>query len=35
LNLPEVTLNSNDPSVPTVLDLSELTKMLVGLGEGK
>ena len=35
LNLPEVTLNSDDPAVPTVLDLSELTKMLVGLGESK
>jgi hypothetical protein len=25
-----VTLNSNDPRVPSVLDLDELTKLLVG-----
>lgn len=31
LNLPEVTLNSDDPAVPTILDLSELTKLLIGL----
>jgi hypothetical protein len=30
LNLPEVTLNSDDPTVPTILDLSELTRLLVG-----
>ncbi|MFT7517757.1 MAG: regulator of protease activity HflC (stomatin/prohibitin superfamily) [Myxococcota bacterium] len=30
LNLPEVTLNSDDPAVPTILDLSELTKLLIG-----
>ncbi|MBC8369433.1 MAG: hypothetical protein H8E25_05505 [Planctomycetes bacterium] len=31
LNLPEVTLNSDDPAVPMILDLSELTKLLIGL----
>jgi regulator of protease activity HflC (stomatin/prohibitin superfamily) len=30
LNLPEVTLNSDDPAVPIILDLSELTKLLIG-----
>ena len=30
LDIPKVTLNSDDPSVPTILNLSELTKMLVG-----
>jgi len=30
LNMPRVTLNSDDPSVPLVLDLSQLTKLLVG-----
>lgn len=30
LNIPKVTLNSDDPAVPTILNLSELTKMLVG-----
>ncbi len=30
LDIPRVTLNSDDPNVPTILDLSELTKMLVG-----
>lgn len=34
LKLPKVTLNSDDPAVPTILNLDELTKMLVGtLGE--
>jgi hypothetical protein len=30
LRVPSVTLNSNDPRVPLVLDLDELTKVLVG-----
>jgi regulator of protease activity HflC (stomatin/prohibitin superfamily) len=30
LNFESVTLNSNDPSVPTVLDLSALVRLLVG-----
>ncbi len=30
LQLPKVTLNSDDPAVPTILNLDELTKMLVG-----
>lgn len=30
LQLPKVTLNSDDPAVPTILDLDQLTKMLVG-----
>jgi len=30
LNIPSVILNSDDPAVPTILNLSELTKMLVG-----
>ncbi len=30
LNIHRVTLNSNDPRVPSVLDLDELTKLLVG-----
>ena len=30
LHIPRVTLNSDDPNVPTILDLGELTKMLVG-----
>jgi hypothetical protein len=30
LNIHRVTLNSNDPRVPSVLDLDELTKILVG-----
>ena len=33
LNMPEVTLNSDDPSVPLILDLAELTRMLVGVVE--
>ncbi|MHC4379756.1 MAG: SPFH domain-containing protein [Planctomycetota bacterium] len=33
LHVPRVTLNSDDPSVPTILDLGELTKMLVGSSE--
>ena len=32
LTLPSVTLNSNDPRVPIVLDLEELTRLLVGQG---
>lgn len=34
LNMPSVTLNSDDPAVPLVLDLSQLTKMLIGLTSG-
>ncbi len=30
LQLPKVTLNSDDPAVPTILNLDELTKLLVG-----
>ena len=30
----KVTLNSNDPSVPTVLDLDALVAMLMGGAEG-
>ncbi len=30
LNVPEVTLNSDDPAVPMLLDLHALTRMLVG-----
>lgn len=30
LHIPRVTLNSDDPNVPTILDLGALTKMLVG-----
>ena len=30
LSIPSVTLNSDDPAVPTVLDLDALTRMLVG-----
>jgi regulator of protease activity HflC (stomatin/prohibitin superfamily) len=30
LDIRDVTLNSNDPSVPTVLDLSEMVKLLIG-----
>jgi hypothetical protein len=30
LAVPSVTLNSNDPRVPLVLDLDELTRVLVG-----
>jgi regulator of protease activity HflC (stomatin/prohibitin superfamily) len=30
LNFESVTLNSNDPSVPTILDLTELVKLLIG-----
>ena len=30
LDIPKVTLNSDDPNVPMILNLSELTKMLVG-----
>jgi len=33
LNIPTVTLNSDDPSVPMILDLSQLTKLLVGDAE--
>ncbi|MCP5024012.1 MAG: hypothetical protein GY930_19880 [bacterium] len=33
LNIDSVILNSNDPSVPTILDLSELVKLLVGESE--
>jgi regulator of protease activity HflC (stomatin/prohibitin superfamily) len=33
LNIHRVTLNSNDPRVPSVLDLDELVKILVGRGE--
>jgi hypothetical protein len=33
LNIGRVTLNSNDPRVPSVLDLDELVKILVGRGE--
>lgn len=30
LDIPSVTLNSDDPAVPMILDLGELTRMLVG-----
>jgi hypothetical protein len=30
LNIRHVTLNSNDPRVPSVLDLDELARILVG-----
>ena len=33
LTVPSVTLNSNDPRVPLILDLDELTKVLVGDGQ--
>jgi regulator of protease activity HflC (stomatin/prohibitin superfamily) len=33
LNLPEVTLNSDDPAVPSILDLAELTKLLIGISD--
>ena len=33
LQLPKVILNSDDPSVPTILNLDQLTKMLVGGGK--
>ena len=32
IELPSITLNSNDPRVPIVMDLSEMTKLLVGSG---
>jgi regulator of protease activity HflC (stomatin/prohibitin superfamily) len=31
LQMPKVTLNSDDPAVPTILNLDELTKMLIGV----
>jgi regulator of protease activity HflC (stomatin/prohibitin superfamily) len=31
LNMPSVTLNSDDPNVPLILDLGQLTKMLIGI----
>lgn len=34
LDLPSITLNSNDPRVPIVLDLEAMTRMLVGSGAG-
>lgn len=30
LNIEEVTLNTNDPSVPSILDIGELVKLLIG-----
>jgi regulator of protease activity HflC (stomatin/prohibitin superfamily) len=33
LNIRHVTLNSNDPRVPSVLDLGELVRVLIGPGE--
>ena len=33
LNIKQVTLNSNDPRVPSVLDVEELVRVLVGPGE--
>ena len=33
LRIEKVTLNSDDPSVPTILNLGELTRMLVGEGD--
>ena len=30
LQIPEVTLNSDDPAVPLILDLSEMTQLMVG-----
>lgn len=35
LNIPEVTLNSDDPSVPMILDLGRMTNLLVGEGQEK
>jgi hypothetical protein len=32
LNIRQVTLNSNDPRVPSVLDLDDLVKLLIGSG---
>ncbi len=32
LNIPTVTLNSEDPAVPMLLDIGALTKLLVGEG---
>lgn len=32
LQIQSVTLNSNDPSVPSILDLDELTELLLGKG---
>ena len=34
LNMPKVTLNSDDPAVPLVLDLGQLTQMLIGITGG-
>ena len=33
LMIPNVTLNSDDPSVPMLLDLGTMTRMLVGKGD--
>ncbi len=33
LNIESVTLNSNDPNVPSILNLSQLVELLVGSGE--
>jgi hypothetical protein len=30
LNMPEVILNSDDPAVPMLLDLSQMTRLFVG-----
>lgn len=35
LNMPSVTLNSDDPNVPLILDLGQLTKMLIGITSGE
>ena len=32
-NITSVTLNSNDPNVPKVLDLDALVELLIGSGE--
>lgn len=33
LRIDKVTLNTNDPSVPSILDLDELVTMLAGSGD--
>ncbi len=35
LNIQQVTLNSNDPRVPSVLDLDEMVALLLGKGAGR
>ncbi|MFT7464544.1 MAG: hypothetical protein ACI9EF_002900, partial [Pseudohongiellaceae bacterium] len=35
LRVPKVVLNSNDPRVPMVLDIAEMSKMLLGQPVGQ